>query len=110
MNRIPCNNARSDRGLDSHFKLLTRYQFFQFCTYFSALIKCLVPVGNTGECIYLLSIQKNIETDQIPFPILNKLIVEGGITPGTALKPVIKVKNHQIGRASCRERKKKNMQ
>src|SRR5690625_4958373 len=92
--RIPFNYARPDRGIVSHFKLLTRYQFFQFCIYVSALIKCLFPVGNTGESIYLFSIQKNIETDQSPFPILNKLIVEGGITPGTALKPVIKVKNH----------------
>src|SRR3990172_8659001 len=90
---LACDDLAPDGGLDSDLKHLTWDKLPKFRAQFSSPIVSLDLVNNGRQCVHRLSVQQDIEFDEVRFPVFEKIIVQGRIAPRERFQPVIEIEN-----------------
>ena len=74
--------------------MLARNEFLEACRYPSAIVVSGVSVDDGAKSVHCLSLEQDVNPDQVGRPIAGGLVVEAGIALGPALQLVEKVDHH----------------
>ena len=89
--RLAGDDARPDRGLDRHLELLPRDQLLQLGRDVDAVVVRLVLVHDGREGVHRLTVQQDVDLDQVGLLLAAGLVVQRRVPLGPALQLVEEV-------------------